>query len=75
MKDLFQSHLGSVDSMVRGHSRREQLRQSAQNLKLTRQVARTVTYTDPALCRIAFGGGWNSPAANAGHSKKYLVAS
>jgi len=33
--------------MVRGHSLREQLRQSAQNIKLTWQVARTATYKDP----------------------------
>lgn len=35
--------------MVRGHSRRERLRPSAQNLKLTWQVARTATYKDPVI--------------------------
>jgi hypothetical protein len=54
---------------VRGHSRREQLGNPPQNLKLTWQVARTTIYTDPALCRAALGGGWNSPATNADRSK------
>ena len=74
-EDLFQSHLGPADCMVRGHSRREQLRQSVKNLKLTWQVARTTIYTDPAFCRVALAADGTRPQHPMRTDRKQIVAS
>src|SRR6266404_509452 len=42
---------------------------SAQNLKLTWQVARTTIYTDPAFCRAALAADGTRPQPNADRSK------